>query len=85
MIETINEKVSVITVHSREKHSVMPVKLRWQGRDYIINKLGYHHSVRQGRTLLHKFSVSTGTLDFRLSLDTETLGWVLEEVSDGIS
>ena len=90
MIERIAEKVSVITVHSQERKSgergtrVMPRKIRWQGREYIINKLGYHHTVREGRKLLHKFSVSTGTIDFRLSYDTETLDWVLEEVSDGL-
>ncbi len=91
MIERIAEKVSVITVHSldREKSRdgtrVMPYKLRWQGRDYIITKLGFHHTVRLGRKLIHKFSVSTGTIDFRLSYDTETLEWVLEEVSDGLA
>ena len=83
MIEAINEKVSVITVHNQQTHSVMPYKMRWQGRDYVIKKLGFHHTVRNGRTLLHKFSVSTGAMDFRLSYDTESLIWTLEEVSDG--
>jgi len=85
MTETINEKVSVLLLYSRERHLTMPCKLRWQGRDYVITKLGYHHSVREGRKLLHKFAVSTGALDFRLSFDTETLEWVLEEVSDGLA
>ena len=49
----------------------------------MITKLAYHHKVWEGRTRMHKFAVSTGSLDFRLNYDTENLFWVLEEVSDG--
>jgi hypothetical protein len=85
MLEQIHEKISVITVHNRQKHIVMPYKIRWQGRDYIISKIGFHHKIWQGRNRVHIFSVSTGAIDFRLSYDTESLDWTLEEVSDGLS
>ena len=51
---------------------------------YPIVKVGLHHTFRQGRTLYHVFSVTSKTLLFRLVLNTETLNWRLEEISDGL-
>ena len=51
----------------------------------VITKLGFHHTVRVGRVLHHIFSVATESMFFRLNLDTETLSWTLEEVSDGLA
>ncbi len=78
--ELINEKVSVITSYNRETGVVMPRKIRWQGRDYLIKKLTYYHRTRLGRTLLHIFHVTDGNIDFRLQLNSETLHWILEEI-----
>jgi len=82
MNETINEKVSVVMVFEKDTGSALPQKVKWRGRTYEIKKLGYHHLVRQGRKLLHIFSVATDNLFFRLALDTETLHWKLEEIAD---
>ncbi|NTU73323.1 hypothetical protein HGB07_04105 [Candidatus Roizmanbacteria bacterium] len=82
MNEIINEKVSVITLYDRIKGSVMPVKIKWQGRTYAITKLGYHHKVTEGRTLIHIFSVSNEETAFKLRLDTNTLHWTLLEIYD---
>lgn len=81
MLETIQEKVSVLFVYNREKRLTLPWRVRWQGRVYTLTKLGYHHKVRQGATLLHIFSGTYGSVAFRLSFDTDTLTWMLEEVS----
>jgi hypothetical protein len=84
MIETINEKVEVITRFRLLPKPVTEIyKIRWRGREYQITKLAYHHKVWNGRTRLHKFAVSTSVMDFRMTFDTENLVWVLEEVSDG--
>jgi len=85
MHEKINEKISVITKYDRMKGTVMPIKLRWQGRDYIIEKLAYYHRIREGRNIHHIFYVSDGNMDFKLRLDSETLHWTLEETTDGTS
>ncbi len=85
MQEIIQEKVSVLTVYDRSNGLVMPKKMKWQGRLYNIDKIGYHHKVKEGNKLIHIFSVCNQTLAFRLRLDTETLQWTLEEVSDGIT
>jgi hypothetical protein len=81
--EKINEKVSVITVYSREKGTVMPFKMRWHGRDYVMTKLAYHHKSRVGVTIIHVFHVSDGNNDFRLLHNSDTLAWILEEVVHG--
>jgi predicted transcriptional regulator len=83
MNEIINEKVSVITKYDRMTGVNLPVKLLWQGRERRIIKLGFHHTKREGRKLLHIFTVTDGHLAYYLSLDTETLHWTLMEVSDG--
>jgi hypothetical protein len=82
MSEMINEKVSIITSFNRESSSVSPKKMRWQGRDYLIQSVSYHHLVREGKRLFHIFHCTDGSSDFRLRLDTETLHWTLEEVYD---
>ena len=83
MLEIINEKISVISKYDRMKGTVIPLKLHWQGKEFFIKKLSYYHRVRQGRNILHIFHVTDGNLDFRLRLDSETLHWTLEEISDG--
>lgn len=83
MLEMINERVSVITKYDRTTGTVMPVKVRWQAKDYVMQKLGYYHKVREGRTMQHIFHVTDGAIDFRLKHDSDTLHWILEQVSDG--
>ena len=83
MHDIINEKISVISRFDRQNGVVMPVKFRWQGRDYSLNKLAYYHRFRIGRSLQHIFHVTDGHLDFRLRLDSDDLHWYLEEVTDG--
>jgi hypothetical protein len=84
MIEAIHEKIEVITRFRLLPKPVTEIyKIRWRGREYMIVKLAYHYKVWEGRTRVHKFAVSTGTLDLRLTYDTENLFWTLEEVSDG--
>jgi len=85
MQETINEKISVITKYDRMTGAVLPIKFRWQGREYRVIKLAYYHKFRQGRNICHIFHVTDGATDFKLRLDTENLHWTLEEVADGAS
>ncbi len=83
MSQRINESVSVSLTFDSKKKTVHPKVIVWSGRLYAIKKVGLHHTVRRGKTLFHVFSVVSGTLFFRLVLDTSTLHWVLEEISDG--
>lgn len=77
MIQKLSEPVAVI-------FSSRPLSLHWSARDYHVSQVGLHHTYRVGRVLHHIYSVLAGELFFRLNLDTETLHWTLEEVSDGL-
>lgn len=86
MLEKIQENIEVVTFFRLiPKPATHIYKIRWRGREYLITKFAYHYKVWEGRTLLHKFAVSTGTLDFRITYDTGNLFWTLEEVTDGLS
>jgi hypothetical protein len=84
MIEKISAPVSVSIAFDHTKRKVTPRWLIWDGRLYPVIKVGLHHTFRQGRVLYHVFSVVSRTLFFRLVLNTETLHWKLEEISDGL-
>lgn len=88
MIQRISESISVILSCSTPSGpgpvGVKPISLTWQNRDYIVTQQGLHHTYRSGRTLHHIYSVLAGDLFFRLNLNTDTLRWTLEEISDGL-
>lgn len=86
MTEHIHERVDVITIYRKASvPQVMPYKIKWNGRIYLIKHLGYHHKVKEGKTIIHIFSCSSETLGFRLRFNSDTLSWILEEVEDGTS
>jgi hypothetical protein len=80
MPESIDESVSVALLSNTHTHTVLPYSIQWRGRSYKIQNVGLHHTVREGRVLLHMFSVTDGNTSFRLQFNTETLGWRLLEV-----
>lgn len=82
MHEKIGEKISVVSLHNRDQEAY-PFGFKWQGQLYRVEKIGYHHKVREGRNLQHIFSVTDGQYAFRLKYETDNLTWTLEEVSDG--
>ena len=77
MIQKLSEPVNVTFSHQ-------PLSLVWSSRDYRVSQIGLHHTFRDGRTLHHIYSVVAGNLFFRLNLNTYSLHWTLEEVSDGL-
>lgn len=82
MVEIIDESVSVNLLFNHLKRSVAPTSLYWRGRRYTITQVGLHHFLREGRVLVHVFSVTDGTTFFRLRFDTELLTWKLLEIDD---
>lgn len=77
MLQTLSEPVQVTFCRT-------PISLTWAKRDYAVTQIGLHHRLYQGNTLHHIYSVVAGELFFRLNLDTSSLRWTLEEVSDGL-
>jgi hypothetical protein len=84
MIQKISAPVSVQLIYDHRRHTVSPRQIFWDGRIIRIAKVGMHHTIREGRTLFHIFSVISDNLFFRLKLDTENLFWTLEEIADGL-
>lgn len=88
MLQRISEPISVVlasTVGALAKAvAVRPLSLTWSHRTYPVTQVGLRHTYRDGVTRHHVFSVVGGSLFFRLNLNTETLHWILEEVSDGL-
>jgi hypothetical protein len=86
MRASVNEEVSVIMVFSASQKLARPHLVSWQNKDYKVGKIGFHHTVRQGKTQHHIFELtdSDQSLWLRLNLDTSNLHWTLEEVSDGL-
>jgi hypothetical protein len=85
MIQKISAPVSVQLVYDHHLHMVSPRQILWDGKVIRIAKVGMHHTIREGRTLFHIFSVVSNDLFFRLKLDTDTLFWTLEEIADGLA
>ncbi len=85
MREKINEVVSVVMYFSARKRVALPHIVSWQNRDYKVEKIGYHHTVRDGRSLHHIYELTVKETDLwmRLNLNTDNLHWTLEVVSDG--
>ena len=83
MFEKISEKISVVSFYSRERKISQPFYLRWQGQTLRVTQIGLHHTLYEGRTLVHVFCVVAGGLFFKLHFDTQGLTWTVREVSDG--
>ena len=77
MIQRLDEPVQVVFTNQ-------PISIKWAGRTYPVLKVGLHHKLYKGSTLVHIFSVISNNIFFRLELDTSSLLWRLTEVSDGL-
>ena len=87
MRELINQEVSVVSFFSAKKRLSLPHIISWQGREYAVGTIGFHHTVRHGETLHHIFELvdREETVWMRLNLNTANLHWMLEVVSDGLA
>lgn len=82
MIEKIYAPVSVTLSFNHKTRQVFPKAVVWDGNVYKIKQVGLHHTLREGKTLLHIFSVITETIFLKLVLNTDNLHWTLVEVAD---
>jgi hypothetical protein len=84
MAEVIDESVSVDLLSNHLKGKAYPWVIHWRSNRYLITKIGLHHTIQEGRTLMHIFSVTDGNTFFKLKFDTVTLGWKLLEIEHGM-
>ncbi len=78
--EEIQESISVHSFYNDKTRTAGPVVLYWRSKSFKVIKIGEHHKVREGRALIHIYSVFDGTTYFKLKLDTETQAWKLLEI-----
>ena len=83
METTVSDKISVVAIYDQKKNVFFPKKIKWQERVYEIKQIAFHHQVREGTDLFHIFSATTGTVDFLLKFNAQSLIWMLEKISDG--
>lgn len=76
----INEKVSVLTYYNEKTNKAAPYQIKWRNRTYTITEIGLHHTIKNGKTLHHIFSVTDNNTFFRLNLNTNNLHWIVEEI-----
>ena len=84
MIQDVSAPIGVCAIYNHRKNTSLPVKLSWDGREYLIKKTGLHYSFRKGKTLFHVFTVSTESLFFKLVLNTDNLFWSVEQIGDNL-
>ncbi len=85
MIQDIKAPITVYMAFNHKKNKAFPYFLKWDGRGYKIESVNLHHTYKSGTTLFHVFSVSTNAMSFKLVLNTDSLFWNVEQISDGIS
>lgn len=81
MRESLEEPVSVVFYYDASTRHIQPYRLNWHGRDYQLGKVDFHHTTKKGVDLIHHFSIAdvNNTAYFKISLDTRSLHWQLEE------
>lgn len=83
MLEKVNEPISVIASFARGPQNtvrVLPYLIKWRRKSYKVDTFGLYHPERRGAKRIHIFSFSSGSTNFRIELDPETLEWTLAEV-----
>lgn len=85
MRESLNEDISVVFYYEALKRHIQPHRLSWNGRDFNLGKVDFHHKTRDGKNLIHHFSLADvdNTVYFKIALDTNSLHWKLEEYMYG--
>ena len=79
----INERVKILSIYDPVSGKTTPYRMKWRDQVHRIKQVTYYHPERMGREILHIFHLTDGNLDFKVVLNSETLSWMLEEVSDG--
>lgn len=78
-INRMNAPVSALLGYNHTRRQVTLPWILFDGREYVTNRITYHHLERVGRGIVHTFHVEADGVYFRLALDAETLHWTLLE------
>lgn len=79
MVEEINEPVDVMTVF--REGCIRPVKFKWTGRTFSVQRVAYRWVTREGSYPVHHFSVLCENKEvYELAFNTYTLSWTLARI-----
>jgi hypothetical protein len=79
LVERVQEPIEVLTKFVEGK--ILPLRFRWRGRVFTIERVTGAWSKRVGDHRVHFFSVGVGTRDFyEISYQARTSRWTLENV-----
>ncbi len=78
MHQFLNDPIDVIASFCQNR--VTPKQMRWNERDYEIERVNLVHTAREGQKRIFYFSVSDSANYFKLKLDSEFLEWHLVEL-----
>ena len=82
MHEILNDPIDVTVAFTDNR--VLVRAMRWNEREYKIDKVNLVHTAREGAKRIFYFSVSDAANYFKLKLDPELLEWRLVELyTDG--
>jgi len=77
--EDIFEQIEVISLFNEGK--IRPLRFKWNGRIYKVNKINGHWVNPQGYTKQHHFSIIADSSDyFEIMLDTSNFEWQIARV-----
>ena len=83
MIQKLSVPVSVTLVFDHRRRTGAPTQVVFDGREYRILKVGFHHTYRRGGTFFQGVFVAGGNGFFPLVFYTDNLFWTLEEIHAG--
>ncbi|MBU1133156.1 MAG: hypothetical protein ABIA11_04080 [Patescibacteria group bacterium] len=83
MIQKLSAPISVLSYFNHKKRKFSPLLVVWEGKEHKVSKIGYQHKFWSGNTLFHVFSVVCEGIFFKIKLNTQSLSWEIEEISDG--
>lgn len=72
--DNINEKAKVMAIFD---DNLRPVKFKWRGREFKVDKINYRWRRREGRVNFEHFSLETDRGLYELSYNLQTLHWLV--------
>ena len=78
MYELINDQIEVFVDFSGE--GPVPIAFNWRGHNFQIEVINFVHTSKLGGSKQFHYSVSTQTETYKITLDSESMDWILNEV-----
>jgi hypothetical protein len=75
----IGKTVTVLAVFG-PSYSLKPLRFKWSGRLIEVEEITYTWKSKEGKKIIHHFSLTDGNTLYELSFDNESLAWKLENL-----